>query len=198
MIIGVLAVQGAFLEHEKMLARLGVKSREIRQKKDLEGISALIIPGGESTVQGQLLEKLDMTETIRQRILKGMPVMATCAGLILLAEHLENDPAVHLGTLPVTVRRNAYGRQTGSFTAEGSFADIKKVPMIYIRAPYVVSADADVRILSRDSEDRITAVQYENQLGLSFHPELSEDTRIHEYFLEMVRAASPAALPAGA
>ena len=192
MVIGVLAVQGAFAEHEQMLARLGAESREIRQKKDLEGISGLILPGGESTVQGQLLEKLELMEPIRQRILSGMPVMATCAGLILLAEHLENDPAVHLGTLPVTVRRNAYGRQTGSFTAEGTFGDMEKVPMIYIRAPYVVSAGADVRILSRDSEDRITAVRYGNQLGLSFHPELSADPGIHAYFLEMVRSSSPA------
>lgn len=104
--IGVLAVQGAFIEHEYMVQKLGAECIEIRQKKDLEGLDGLILPGGESTVQGQLLKKLDLFEPIRELIQKGLPTLATCAGLILLAEHIDNDDLSHLGTLPVTVKRN--------------------------------------------------------------------------------------------
>lgn len=119
MTIGVLAVQGAFIEHEHMLEKLGIPCIEIRKKADLSGIDGIILPGGESTVQGQLLEKLDMKEPLRNMIKSGLPVLATCAGLILLAEHIGEKETPHLGTMPVTVRRNAYGRQLSQFYGHG-------------------------------------------------------------------------------
>lgn len=118
--IGVLALQGAFAEHKKALADLDVKTLEIRQKKDLEReFDGLILPGGESTVMGKLLKELNLFEPLREKIQKGLPVFGTCAGLILLAEKLSNDNHVYFGTLPVTVKRNAYGRQLGSFFTQG-------------------------------------------------------------------------------
>lgn len=183
--IGVLAVQGAFIEHEKIIESLGATCIEIRKKEDLDGIDGVILPGGESTVQGQLLRKLDIFTPLKNRIENGLPVLATCAGLILLAGKLDEDATVHLGTLPVTVKRNAYGRQLSSFLTTADFKPIGNVPMMFIRAPYVVHAGDDVEVLS-EVDKRIVAVKYKNQIGLAFHPELTEDTRIHQYFLDFV------------
>ena len=185
--IGVLAVQGAFIEHEKMIRDLGHETVEIRQVKDLDGIQGLILPGGESTVQGQLLRKLDLLNPLQEQIRDGLPVLGTCAGLILLAEKIEGDPQVHLGTLPVTVRRNAYGRQLASFvrTAPVSMLDTD-YSMTFIRAPYVTSVADGVQILAIVDE-KIVGVRFQNQIGLAFHPELSQDPGIHAYFLEMCR-----------
>ena len=122
--IGVLAVQGAFIEHEHMIEEIGHTAIEIRQRDDLEGLDGLILPGGESTVQGQLLNKLDMMKDIKNMISNGLPTLATCAGLILLSEHIADDDIVHIGTLPVTIKRNAYGRQLSSFVTN---ADIKHI-----------------------------------------------------------------------
>ena len=128
--VAVLAVQGAFIEHEKVLETLGVESFEIRQKKDLENdFSGIILPGGESTVMGKLLKELDLFEPILEKIKGGLPVLGTCAGLILLAEKLSNDENVYFGTLPVTVKRNAYGRQLGSFYTEEEVKDVGKIPI---------------------------------------------------------------------
>lgn len=185
--VGVLAVQGAFAEHEHVLSELGVPCIELRNAGDLnKHYDALILPGGESTVQGKLLRDSDMFDTIKSQIEGGMPVLATCAGLILLAQHIEGDDTVHLGTLPVTVKRNAYGRQLGSFHTEETVKSVGKVPMTFIRAPYVSDVHDGTRVLA-SVEDRIVGVQYNNQLAFSFHPELDEDTRIHERFLEIVR-----------
>lgn len=185
--VGVLAVQGAFAEHEHVLSELGVSCIELRNAGDLnKPYDALILPGGESTVQGKLLRDSDMFDTIKSQIEGGMPVLATCAGLILLAQHIEGDDTVHLGTLPVTVKRNAYGRQLGSFHTEETVKSVGKVPMTFIRAPYVSDVHDGTRVLA-SVEDRIVGVQYNNQLAFSFHPELDEDTRIHERFLEIVR-----------
>lgn len=185
--VGVLAVQGAFAEHEHVLSELGVSCLELRNAGDLnKPYDALILPGGESTVQGKLLRDSDMFDTIKSQIEGGMPVLATCAGLILLAQHIEGDDTVHLGTLPVTVKRNAYGRQLGSFHTEETVGSLGKVPMTFIRAPYVSDVYKDTKILA-SVEDRIVGVQYNNQLAFAFHPELDEDTRIHEKFLEIVR-----------
>lgn len=185
--VAILAVQGAFIEHRKKLEALGVECIELRKKEDLEKpFDGLVLPGGESTVQGKLLRELGMYDFLKEKIEGGMPVLATCAGLILLAEHLSNDEHVYFGTLPVTVRRNAYGRQLGSFHTDAVVEGIGEVPMTFIRAPYIEVADNKVQVLSC-VDDRIVAVQYGAQIGLSFHPELDADNRIHERFLELMR-----------
>lgn len=231
--IGVLAVQGAFIEHEQILTKLGVETVEIRQKSDLtpraersravsscaeqspaesgRPFDGLILPGGESTVQGKLLRDLGLFEPLQKMIQNGLPVFGTCAGLILLAEQLSNDSNVYFGTLPVTVQRNAYGRQLGSFFVELPFRGITEsatdcptisatdkpakptatnkpdaatVPMTFIRAPLIESVRDGVEILA-EAKGGIVAVRYKNQLGITFHPELNEDTRIHQYFIKM-------------
>ena len=184
--IAVLAVQGAFIEHEKKLEVLGAQCIELRKKEDLDAeFDALVLPGGESTVQGKLLRELGMFDILKEKIEDGMPVLATCAGLILLAEHLTNDEHVYFGTLPVSVRRNAYGRQLGSFHTVQEFAVIGKVPMTFIRAPYMEEAGTEVQVLA-EVDGHLVAVRYKNQFGMSFHPELDEDSRIHALFLQTV------------
>lgn len=179
----VLALQGAFIEQEKKLSSLGISCLELRQKSDLEqSFDLLVLPGGESTVQGKLLRELDMFDTLKARIEGGIKVLATCAGMILLAEKIENDRHLHFATMPVTVKRNAYGRQLGSFYTEGQFNPIGKIPMTFIRAPYIEEVGKDVEILS-ETEGNITAARYKNQLALSFHPELNEDQRFYEWWL---------------
>ncbi len=183
--IAVLAVQGAFAEQMERVSRLGAECIALRQKADLmQDFDGVILPGGESTVQGKLLVELGMLEPLRDKISKGLPVMGTCAGLILLAREIGNDAHGWLGTLPVRVRRNAYGRQLGSFHTEGMVRGIGTVPMTFIRAPYVEETAQEVEILAR-IEHRIVAVRYQNQLGTAFHPELDADNRIHEMFLAM-------------
>lgn len=184
--IGVLAVQGAFIEHIHMLQQLHVDCFEIRKKEDLTGpLDGLILPGGESTVMGNLLHELGLYEPINELLNNGLPVLGTCAGLILLASTLSNDSTVHFGTLPVTVKRNGYGRQLGSFKTVGHMKGIGSVPMTFIRAPYITEIRSDVSILST-IDDKIIAVQYQNQIGLSFHPELDQDHSIHTYFVKLV------------
>lgn len=184
--VAILAVQGAFIEHRKKLESLGAECIELRKKEDLEqSLDGLVLPGGESTVQGKLLRELEMYDFLKEKIESGMPVLATCAGLILLAEHLSNDEHVYFGTLPVTVRRNAYGRQLGSFHTDAEVKGIGEVPMTFIRAPYIETADEQVQVLAH-VDDRIVAVQYGAQIGLSFHPELDADNRIHEKFLKLI------------
>lgn len=279
--IGVLALQGAFIEHEKMLRRLGADVREVRQRADLEDLDGIVLPGGESTVQGRLLRKLDILNPLREQIQRGMPVLATCAGLILLAQHLESGEPTHLATLPVTVRRNAYGRQLASFAITADVGSLADFPLVFIRAPYITTVEADdlghtevdsnnLGHFKVDSNDlgrpdtasipthkffsnseqseshgadsktldlrsdpaaveatrdknatskvemecdrsvaptvegahdkngaptvevlctvsnRIVAVRYASQIGLAFHPELTDDPRLHELFLEMI------------
>lgn len=187
MVIGILAVQGAFIEHEKKFESLGAKCIELRKKSDLfeNHLDGIVLPGGESTVQGKLLHKLDMFEPLKQMILDGMPVFATCAGMILLSQHIANDETVHFGTLPVTVQRNAYGRQLGSFLTESEFEGVGKVPMTFIRAPFVQKVEnQEVNVLAQ-VDGKIVAVQYKNQLALAFHPELNDNIRLHRKFLEM-------------
>lgn len=184
MTVAVLAVQGAFIEHEKMLESLGVKCIELRKKSDLKKhYDGLVLPGGESTVQGKLLRELDMFTILQKQIMDGMPVLATCAGLILLAQKISNDDKLYFKTMPVKVKRNAYGRQLGSFFIEEEMKGIGKFPMEFIRAPYIEKIGKDVEILARE-EGHIVAVGYENQIAMSFHPELTKDTRIHEMFIK--------------
>ena len=184
--IAVLALQGDFAEHENFFALCGCKTLEIRQKKDLSlNFDGIILPGGESTVQGKLLRELDMLESLRSMIKSGLPVMATCAGTILLAEQLLDDPTVHLGTLSVAVRRNAYGRQLSSFYIESTFAEHKNIPMSFIRAPQIEFCAPDIEVLAEHA-GRITAVRQKNQLAMTFHPELSNNHAVAEYFMKML------------
>lgn len=192
--IGVLALQGAFIEHIKMLENVLTKKEmselvdlvEIRQLKDLEGLDALVLPGGESTVQGKLLHDLNLFNPIKELIESGMPVLATCAGLILLSKEIDADETRHLQTLPIVVKRNAYGRQLGSFVTKENVGTIENYPLTFIRAPYVKEClSEDVEVLSV-VEDKIVGVKYKNQIGLAFHPEMTNDTRIHEKFLKLV------------
>ena len=184
--IAVLALQGAFIEHEQMLERLGVSTIELRQKSDLgKPFDGLIIPGGESTVQGKLLRELDMFDDLKARIENGMPVFGTCAGLILLAKRIQNDERTHLATMDIVALRNAYGRQLGSFYDECEFEGIGKIPMTFIRAPYIESVSDNVEILA-ECHGNIVAARQGNQLVTSFHPELNDDLSVHQYFLDLV------------
>lgn len=201
--IAVLAVQGAFVEHERALSKLGCECVELRQGPDVrQPFDALVLPGGESTVQTKLLRELGMIDELHRRIADGMPVMGTCAGLILLARTVEEgvpaagDPTAEVvggavatgafGTLPVTVRRNAYGRQLGSFHAKAPFSGIEgDVPMTFIRAPYIADAHEGATPLAT-VDGRIVAVRAGNQLGVAFHPELDDDLRIHELFVSLI------------
>ena len=189
--IGVLAVQGAFIEHERILKSLGAEAFEIRQLRDLDRhLDGLVLPGGESTVQGKLLRDLGLFEPLRKKIAEGLPVLATCAGAILLAEKIAGESRTHFATLPAIIRRNAYGRQLGSFFTENEVAHVGIVPQTFIRAPFFESVGNEVEVLSRtassnttDAPERIVAVRFRNQIALSFHPELNSDTSIHRYFL---------------
>ena len=136
--VAVLALQGAFIEHEKRLEQLGVTCIELRQKSDLDQeFDGLVLPGGESTVQGKLLKELDMFDSLQKRIQEGLPTLATCAGLILLAQNIENQDQPYFSTIPMSVKRNAYGRQLGSFHTLEEVKGKGKVPMTFIRAPYI-------------------------------------------------------------
>ena len=185
--IAVLALQGAFIEHEKMLASLGAESFELRQKSDLEKpFDGLIIPGGESTVQGKLLRELDMFDEIKRRIDSGLPVFGTCAGLLLLAKQIQNDERTHLASMDITAVRNAYGRQLGSFYAEAEFKGLGVVPMTFIRAPYISDVGGDTEVLAA-VDGKIVAAKQNNMLVTAFHPELNGDTSVHRSFLEMIK-----------
>lgn len=182
--VGVLALQGAFREHVAAVASLGATAREVRQLKDIEGIDALIIPGGESTTIGKLLNEWNMLEPLRQRILDGMPVYGSCAGLILLCRDIENSDQPRLGVLDATVRRNAFGRQVDSFETNLSIPEIgaPPLPAIFIRAPVITGVGAGVKVLA-EVDGQAVAVRQNNILATSFHPELTPDTRMHSYFL---------------
>lgn len=184
--VGILAVQGAFAEHKASLSRIGADCFEIRKAADLDRRpDAIVIPGGESTVMGKLLRDLGMFDRLRGMIQDGMPVFGTCAGMILLADSVEGG-ITHLATMPVAVRRNAYGRQLGSFSSTADFAGLGEIPLEFIRAPMVTSVGEGVRVLC--SCDGVpVAVRHGNQLATSFHPELTRDDTVHQYFLDMVR-----------
>lgn len=186
--IGVLAVQGAFAEHMEVLRKLDVEGFEIRQKSDLisQPLDGIILPGGESTVIGKLLNELDMFDYLQEAIRGGLPVLGTCAGLILLAKNISNEKNHYLSTMDITVKRNAYGRQLGSFHTVGQFKGIGEIPMTFIRAPYIesVSTEHGVEVLA-EVEGNIVAARQDNMLVTSFHPELTEDLRIHRFFLEI-------------
>lgn len=183
--VAILALQGAFIEHERSLDGLGVDHFEIRQKADLDRpFDALIIPGGESTVIGKLLRDLGILSPLRDRIEKGLPVFGTCAGLIVLAKNVIGG-APSIATMDITVKRNAYGRQLGSFYTEDGFDGLGDIPMTFIRAPYIDSVGEGVEILS-EVDGRIVVARQGRQLVTAFHPELTDDLSVHRYFLEEV------------
>jgi 5'-phosphate synthase pdxT subunit len=182
--IGILALQGAFAEHEACLDRLGFQYTEIRKKEHLSApLDAIIIPGGESTVMNKLLKDLDMMNILRNMIQEGLPVFGTCAGLILLSKEVDGGES-GLSTMDIRTARNAYGRQLGSFSTSGSFCGCE-IPMTFIRAPYIESTGPDVEILSK-TDGRITAARQGKQLVTAFHPELTDDLTVHRYFLREI------------
>lgn len=186
--IGVLALQGAFIEHRRKIDSLGENSFEIRSGKDLDRqMDGIILPGGESTVMGKLLSELGMTESLIHIISEGMPVFGTCAGLILMAQNITGEENIYLGTMDITAKRNAYGRQLGSFCTKGCFGNTGEIPMTFIRAPYIENTGKDVSILS-SVNGRIAAARQKNQLVTAFHPELDESDIVHRYFLRMAES----------
>lgn len=189
-VIGLLALQGAFREHGQALARLGASPREVRQVRDLAGIDAIVIPGGESTTIGKLLRELGMLDFLKSSIQAGMPAFGTCAGLILLSSDIEGSSQPRLGNLDVKVRRNAFGRQVDSFEADLPVTglDPEPFPAVFIRAPVILETGENVQTLAHvmeEGEERPVAVRQGNILATSFHPELTADPRLHRYFLKM-------------
>ena len=191
--IGILALQGAFAEHEKVLDQLGVESFEIRNlddfQQDQSDLSGLILPGGESTTMGKLLRDQNMLIPIQEAILSGLPAFGTCAGLILLAKEIASQEESHLGTMDMVVERNAYGRQLGSFYTEAECKGVGQIPMTFIRGPIISSVGEDVEILAT-VDNQIVAAQEKNMLVTSFHPELTDDVRLHQYFINMCKEKS--------
>ena len=185
--IAVLALQGAFIEHENMLRRLGAEVFEIRQLSDWDKAKdGLVIPGGESTTMRKLLHDLRLLTPIRQAITEGLPVFGTCAGLILLSKEVEGEQSERIATMDALVCRNAYGRQLGSFHIKAPFKGIVgEIPMTFIRAPYIKKVDDGVEVLA-EVDGHIVAARQDRQLVTAFHPELNDDTRVHEYFLRSV------------
>ena len=180
--VAVLALQGAFIEHEQVLQKLGVDTVEIRQLSEWQqgGWSALILPGGESTVQMRLLRELGLFEPIRKAISDGLPVLGTCAGMILLSDG-------YLGTMHIRVRRNAYGRQLGSFHTIGTVDGIgTDVPMTFIRAPYLEEILSDDCKAIATVDGHIVAARQGNQIATAFHPELDDDLRLHQMLIDMI------------
>jgi 5'-phosphate synthase pdxT subunit len=179
--VAVLALQGAFIEHEQVLQRLGVETFEVRQLRDWQQHKdALVLPGGESTVQMRLLKELGLLEPIRQAIADGLPVLGTCAGMILLSQG-------YLGTMDIRVRRNAYGRQLSSFQTVGPVDGVgDRLPMTFIRAPYIKEVLDDYCQVLSTVDGHIVAARQGHRLATAFHPELTDDNRMHRYFIESV------------
>lgn len=185
MIIGVLALQGAFIEHQHILDKLDVQSFQIRNKTDLKKpMNGIILPGGESTAIGKLLNDLEMFDELKKIIALGLPTFGTCAGMILLAKDIENNGVSHFGLMDIKVIRNAYGRQLGSFYTEAKYQD-HTIPMTFIRAPYIASHGDTVEILSTVDGKDVAAIE-KNMLATAFHPELNDDLTIHKHFLTLV------------
>jgi pyridoxal 5'-phosphate synthase pdxT subunit len=188
--IGVLALQGAFIEHEQMLRRLGQSVVQVRLPQHLETVDRLIIPGGESTTIGKLLVAYGLIEPIRERAQQEMPIWGTCAGMILLAKQItegrpEGQPALAL--MDITARRNAFGRQLDSFEADLDVDGVEGAPFraVFIRAPLIESLGAEAEALATLDDGRIVAARQGRLLATAFHPELTDDTRMHKLFLEL-------------
>lgn len=184
MTIGVLAIQGAFIEHVNVLSRLGVLGKLIKKVSDLDDIDGLILPGGESTAMAKQMNENGLLEAIRARINEGLPVMGTCAGLILLSKEISNQPVTTLGVMDIVVKRNAYGRQLDSFATKASIKYISEHPLelVFIRAPYIERVGERVEVLCT-VDNHIVVAQQDNMLALAFHPELTGIDDVHQYFI---------------
>ncbi len=193
--VGVLALQGDVREHQRILTELGAEAPKVRTPQDLAGVDGLVIPGGESTTIARLAVVLDMMEPLQKAVASGLPTYGSCAGMILLADRLVGAPPEQatIGGLAITVRRNAFGRQVDSFETDLTIPVLGPEPLraVFIRAPWVEQADADVRVLAcvegRDSDATIVAVEQGPLLATSFHPELTGDVRMHQHFLTLVQ-----------
>ena len=190
--IGVLAIQGDFLEHREALARLGVESVEIRLPHQLDDVDGLIIPGGESTTIVQLIDIYDFREPLRRKAKAGMPVWGTCAGMIVISDKLTDHRPEPLGLMNIEVSRNAFGRQVDSFETDLEMGDLEGPPFraVFIRAPVVNSVGEGVRVLATVNGGHPVAVRQGKMLATSFHPELTDDSRVHELFVRIVEGAA--------
>lgn len=189
--VGVLAIQGAVAEHINCLQKIdGIKPVEVKTNEDMQTIDGLIIPGGESTTIGKLLNEYEMIPVLRSKIQHGMPIWGTCAGMILLAKRIVNQDITYLDVLDVDVRRNAYGSQLDSFQTDALIPKISSnpLPLTFIRAPYIEKTGSNVDVLL-ELDEKIVAVEQDNILATSFHPELTDDLSFHKYFVQKVRAA---------
>ena len=186
--IGVLAIQGDFLEHRQVLERLGSVVLEVRTRNELDEVDGLIIPGGESTTIVQLLDIFDIRDHLVNLVKNGMPIWGTCAGMIVLANTLTDQRPNPLNLMDINVTRNAFGRQVDSFEADLEIDEIDGQPYraIFIRAPIVNSVGPNVRVISRLNDGRPVAVRENHMLATAFHPELTSDDRMHQMFLRMV------------
>lgn len=189
--IGVLALQGAFIEHEKILKQLGVDVVEVRLPQHLEGLDGLIIPGGESTTIGKLAVEYGLLEPLRD-FASRKPTWGTCAGMILLAKDIGSDRQPLLGLMDICVNRNAFGRQVDSFETDLAIPVVGEAPFhaVFIRAPIVAEADAHVTVLATLDDGRIVAVQQGHLLATAFHPELTGDSRLHRHFVHMIESGA--------
>lgn len=195
-LVGVLAVQGDVSEHMAALERAGAQGRRVKRPDDLEEAGGLILPGGESTALRRLLDYEGLLARVREKYAAGMPVFGTCAGAILLATEVEGAPAPHLSLLPMTVRRNAFGRQRESFVTELDVAGLDGGPLtaVFIRAPVIEAVGPGMRVLAT-VDDAIVLAESERALVASFHPELTPDDRLHRRFLEMVKLGVSRSVP---
>jgi 5'-phosphate synthase pdxT subunit len=187
--IGVLAAQGAFAEHIAILRQLEVEAMPVRLPRQLEGLDGLIIPGGESTSIGRLIQDYRLADEVKGLVRHGLPVFGTCAGLILLASSIHPDgKVVPLGLMDITVKRNAFGRQVDSFETEIQIPALgeKPFPGVFIRAPAIEQVNSGVEIIARLADGTGVAARQDRLLACAFHPELTEDTRLHRYFLDIV------------
>lgn len=188
--VGVLGLQGAFREHAQALEAAGAEAIIIKKVEQLDEVDGLILPGGESTAMRRLIDKYDFMEPLRQFAQAGKPVFGTCAGLILLAGQVVDREEPHLGVMDITVARNSFGRQRDSFEAALNIKDIGKDFIgVFIRAPHIVEVGENVEVLAMHN-DRIVAARQGQFLGCSFHPELTDDARMAQYFVAMVEEAS--------
>ncbi len=193
--IGVLALQGAVREHIVSIEQCGAEAVAVKWPKDLEGLDALILPGGESTTMRRLIDRYELMEPLREFADSGKPMFGTCAGLILLAEEVIGADQPHLGVMDVVVERNSFGRQIDSFEADLTIADFDRpFNAVFIRAPHIVSAGPTAEVLC-EHNGKIVMARSGQFLGCSFHPELTDDHRITEYFIGMVTGAAKALLP---